>query len=154
MILESCKKTKLPLIIHGGKSPLIKKKKSWNYGVIENLVNVDWGISKYTVVISHAGSYGCDESELEISILPKLNKLLSKFDNLFIDTADLDIDVLIKILETIDKERIIFGSDALYELQWISIVKLVHALKTNWSKAEERFLKITSFNPIKYILRE
>ena len=152
VILEACNSCQLPLIVHGGKTPALKSKNRHDYGVIQNLSNIDWTISKNPVIIAHSGAYGCGEKEVEEDVLPILTRMLSKYDNMLIDMSSLEFDVILSILNKIDSDRMLFGSDALYEAQWVSMAKLVHALKLIFTRVEDKLLEIASFNPIKYIL--
>ena len=79
--------------------------------------------------------------------------LLLLHNNLMIDISALEIDALIAVLKNIDCDRILFGSDALYESQWSSIVKLLHALSKTTSHFEETFVQIACINPSRYIFR-
>ena len=148
-ILYACDKLKLPLIIHGGRSPsiLLKNKKAAKYSIIENLEQIDWGISNYPVIIAHACSYGYEKYEMEKTVLPRVQNLILKFKKLFVDISGLNIEQIGKVLENLEIDRIVFGSDALYDSQWAGIVKLLYCLKEN--DLEESFLKIVSFNPSK-----
>ena len=51
------------------------------------------------------------------------------------------------IVGSVDLERVLFGSDALYNSQWGAVVKLLHALRQLGPNYEEQFLKIASVTP-------
>ena len=119
-----------------------------------NLEKVDWSISTETVVIAHAGTYGHEPEEVENNILPRINKMLNRYDNLMVDISGIGSNILIQILKNVDYNRILFGSDALYNVQWLSIVVLLYTLEKVYKKVEEHFLQIVSLNPLKYILKK
>ncbi len=153
-ITSACNEHKLPLIIHGGKSPIVINKDTSEYGIIKNLKRIDWNISKETVVIAHAGMFGYGPEELKNEVLPSLKKLLSQYNNIMVDISGLDLKNLPILLNNINQDRIIFGSDSLYTAQWLSIVMLLFALDKLFKNIEEKFIQIVSFNPKKYILKE
>ncbi len=152
-ILEVCRVTGLPLVIHGGLSPVLKNLRSRCFSALSNLSQIDWGITSTPVVISHAGMMGYSLCEM-IDLIPLLKRILSTHNNVMIDISALDLGALCLILEKIDLCRIVFGSDALYFPQWSAVVKLLHALKETISDVEEAFIKIAGENPAKQIFRE
>ena len=122
-ILSACGKFNLPLIVHGGRSPILKNAKSSSYASINNLKNIDWSISKAPVILAHAGAFGCSINEVEDEIFPILKILFSSHSNLVIDISAIDIDILAFLIKRIGESRMLFGSDALYIPQWENIVK-------------------------------
>lgn len=152
-ILEACREFKLPLIVHGGRSSVLKNPQAAEYGWIGNFRDIDWGISSEAVVISHAGGYGCDLNEMEQEVLPTLKHLLSHYINLMIDISGLETDSLAVILRHIDSERILFGSDALYDPQWAVMVKLAHTIARERMNLAETIVQIASRNPLAYIFK-
>ena len=153
-IVEICGTLQLPLIVHGGRSPLLPNQKASSWASLRNLKHINWGLSSAPVVIAHAGSYGYNLQEIKDETLPTLEKLLSTYDNLMVDLSGLHIEALILCLQKIDTNRILFGSDALYEPQWASIVKLLIAIKTTTRRFEHVFVQIVSANPLKTIFIE
>jgi len=153
-ILETCAKSNLPLIIHSGKSPLAKDKKIGRYSVIEVLEKFDWGDFSCPVVFAHSAAYNYSPKDVKEHVIPRLKKLISANKNLFIDISGVDVLSLKYILNKIPTERILFGSDALYEHQWQRVVKLLHALERSSKKFEESFIKIMSFNPERNIFKD
>jgi predicted TIM-barrel fold metal-dependent hydrolase len=151
-ILCACNESRLPVIVHGGRSPILRNPAA-AYSCIDNLERIDWGMTGQTVVIAHAGSYSCNLREIEHEVLPRLKKLLSLHNNLMVDISALKIDAMIAVLRNIDSDRILFGSDALYESQWSSIVKLLHVLSKTTSRIEGTFIKIASLNPSRHIFK-
>jgi len=152
-ILHACEKQKLTLLVHGGKSPLAGEPKTRSFSTINNLEKINWKASSSPVVICHGGFYGCAISEIENDILPKLKKLLSTSDNIVVDVSGLDINAMVLLLKNIDSNRVLFGSDALYEPQWQAIVKLMISIDKITKKHERMFLAIVHKNPEKYIFK-
>jgi len=152
-ILEVCRITDLPLIIHGGLSSVLKNPSSRGYAALANLCQIDWGITSSPVVISHAGMMGHSLSEISDQ-MPLLRRILSSHGNVMLDMSALDLGALRLILKKVDRDRIIFGSDAFYFPQWCAVVKLLHALEEATSDMEEAFIGIAGHNPAKYILHK
>lgn len=153
-ILEASRETGLAVIVHGGRSPDVKDPKAVGYSTLQNLGSIDWGITGAPVVIAHAGIFGHEASEIETDILPLLDRLLANYDHLIVDVSALNIQGLGSVLNRVDLSRMVFGSDALYHLQWRAVVKLMYALEKTVINYEEAFVQIASVNPEKYILSE
>lgn len=149
-VLQACDHLDLPLIIHGGRSSLLEHPEMGGYGVIENLISIPWQFTRTPVVIAHAGLYGLEERETGKALLLMM-EMLRRHDNLLVDIADLPLDAVSMIVEAVDAGRILFGSDALYCAPWNMMLKLLLALSQRPSRFEERFLRIVSENPEKYI---
>ena len=152
-VLISCSDSNLPLVIHGGTSYLYKNQPEETYTVIENLEKINWSMSNSFVIIAHAAAYDCELDRIEKIILPKLNKMMDIHGNLLIDISGIGYKTLCAVLKHIDIERIIFGSDSLYSTQWVTMVRLFHALH-NFPNSTNNFLKIISLNPQKTIFNE
>jgi predicted TIM-barrel fold metal-dependent hydrolase len=145
-ILESSQKNKLKVIVHGGRSPILKNEGAVSFATMKNLEKIDWSITSEAVTIAHAGAFGCDTLEIKGEVLPKLKKMLAKYDNLYVDLSGIEFGDLCLILKSLDTDRIVFGSDSFYEYQWKGLVRLFAALQTSSSRVEESFLKICSLN--------
>ena len=150
-ILRVCSQLNLPLIVHSGKSPLSRNSATASFSTLEVLRYVKWNVSSSPVIFAHAGSYCCDYSEINDQTLPLLKKMLSKFDNLFIDISGIDTSAMALVIDSIPTDRILFGSDTLYEPQWQLIVKLYHVLENHSAHPDTSFLKIVSDNTDNYI---
>jgi hypothetical protein len=151
-IIEAAGKASLMVVIHGGRSTGIKDQSASSYGIMKNLQYVDWGKTNEAVIIAHAGTYGHDLSQIKDEVLPITSKLLSRHSNLFVDVSGLEFDAISAVVTMIDRDRIFFGSDALYNSQWSSVVKLMHVLKKNGPDYEDCFIQISSLNPSKHFL--
>lgn len=148
-ILAAAKEESLKVIIHGGLSLDCKDAHAVAYGAVSNLQHIDWSITSETVVIAHAGSYGHSPAEVSRDVLPSLNRLLSHYANLVVDTSALEVDLLSLVFKNINTDRICFGSDSLYENQWIEMLKIWCALQQSVINPEESLIKVASSNPLK-----
>jgi predicted TIM-barrel fold metal-dependent hydrolase len=153
-ILEACNRLNLPLILHTGRSPLAGSAELSQFGEIQTLETFDWGSYTNPVVFAHSAAYGYSADEIQNYIIPRLKNLFSAFEHIFIDISGVDISGMQYLLDEIPTERILFGSDALYEPQWQRMVKLLFALEKSSVKFEESFVKIMSHNPQNYIFSE
>ena len=149
-ILETCSRLRLPLIVHGGKSPQLGDTAAASYAQVMNLSEVDWSISTSPMIICHAGVYGCSECEITES-LRELGALLAASANMLLDVSALDLRTLDIVFANFDCQRIIFGFDMLYESQWAMVTKVLLALERIFPDAAERFLRIASVNPQRHI---
>ena len=146
-LLAAAQNNGLKVIIHGGMSPDCKNSEAICYGIIDNLMKIDWSVIRETVIIAHGGCYGYSFSDAAAEVLPELLKLFERYENLSFDTSSISFDVLCQLLKCCDSKRIFFGSDALYEKQWVSLVKLWNAIKSSQTQCEDIFLRIVSDNP-------
>jgi predicted TIM-barrel fold metal-dependent hydrolase len=149
-ILDASKKAKLKVVIHGGKSPECENRHAVSYGTLDNLQHIDWSITPETVVIAHSGCYGHSASEVQETALPIIDRLLERHPHLVVDTSGIGFEVLCKVLQSIDAQRIVFGSDSLYEAQWASMLRLWCALEQTSIKPEDHLLQIVSINPTSF----
>jgi predicted TIM-barrel fold metal-dependent hydrolase len=153
-ILCACSQFDLSLVVHGGRSPSVRHSNAGSYALIDNLNRIDWAQFDTTVVIAHAGSYEYDQNLVENDVLPVLKRMLLKHNNLMIDISGLKVGVLIHILRNIDIDRIVFGSDALYESQWSRMVKLIYALKETGGDFENDLIRIMNINPVNSVFKD
>jgi predicted TIM-barrel fold metal-dependent hydrolase len=147
VILASAGQAGLPVIIHGGTYPNIVAAGAPCFGLLENMGRIDFNLTRHPVVIAHAGAFGLDRQQLASRLLPRLETLLRRYDHLSVDISALSAEVMGLVLSRVAPERIIFGSDALYELPWKSLIRLFVALKKaagGW--AEELLVLIAATN--------
>ena len=147
-ILGVANNNELLVLIHGGKSALLKNMNMSEYGTIEKLFHINWKLTKYPVVIAHAGTYGYESINDNIENIRIIQKMMGIHDNIWIDISGVPYEIMHMIFEYIDNKRILFGSDSLYTPQWEVVIKLFHSLKNNYSNYEEMFLNIMSINPL------
>jgi hypothetical protein len=153
-ILAAAGKAGLPVIIHGGTYPNIVDPCAPCFGLLENMNRIDFNLTPYPVIIAHAGAFGLDRQQVESLILPRLENLLRRYDHLSVDVSALSAEIMVLLLSRIAPERIVFGSDALYELPWKALLRLFIALeKAAVGPAEELLVCIAATNS-HYILRK
>lgn len=152
-ILEACRVANLPLVIHGGISQVIRNKNSQCYATLGNLSQFDWSITHTPVIISHAGLIGYSHLEIR-DLIQQLKRVLSTYNNVMIDISALDVSALHTVLNHIDINRIVFGSDAFYFPQWSAVVKLFYTLRKISPHPERDFIKIAYQNPLNSVLKK
>lgn len=153
-ILAAAGKAGLPVIIHGGTYPNIVEPCAPCFGLLEHMDRINFNLTAYPVVIAHAGAFGLERQQIKSLILPGLQNLLRRYDHLSVDVSALSAEIMALILSRIAPERIVFGSDALYELPWKSLVRLFIALeKAAVGPAEELLVCIAATNA-DHILRK
>jgi len=153
-ILDACGNNYLPFVLHCGDRSDIYEYERGGYALIENIKDIAWGISRSPVVIAHAGLYQCDNIEIQDKVLSVLDNMTSQHDNLYVDISGIGFKSLRKVLTRIDIDRILFGSDALYELQWKKAVTLMYALNDLKMRSEDCYVRISSINPSRIIFKE
>ncbi|MBZ5670625.1 MAG: amidohydrolase [Acidobacteriia bacterium] len=146
-ILAACDSAALPLLVHGGRSMLLEDSGSAAFATIDKLARVDWGISAHPVIIAHAGAFDCALPEAESSVLPVAGRLLDRHANLWVDTSGLGFDLLRLVVGGLDRDRVLFGSDALYSSVWGQVALVMHAFETLGLQPQEEFDRIAGVNP-------
>jgi predicted TIM-barrel fold metal-dependent hydrolase len=152
-LLAACRDNRLPLIVHGGISRLLKHPEGRAYASLPQLASLPWGAAEVPVVISHAGLFGCSASEVE-ALLPTLLALLERCDNLLVDISGLSVTTLCAVLERVDPGRVVFGSDALYFPQWSAVVKVLYALERIGLPVQDTFATIAGTNPARHLFSQ
>jgi predicted TIM-barrel fold metal-dependent hydrolase len=142
----------LPVIIHGGRNDVLNNENG-RFAEISKFTDINWK-SSVPVIIAHGGAYGFSLSEVVNDIIPILKKLLSLHENLSIDISGLPEGIILSFLSFIDTERILFGSDALYENAIVAAMRLLYALEQSGSKLERSLIQILSENAARTIFRE
>jgi Amidohydrolase len=146
-LLEACGEFKLPIIVHGGKSPILGDDAAADYATLHCINSIDWTIGGATVVIAHCGLYGCHEPRAISDAIPLLQRILSKHLNVLVDTSGVSSRILAVIFGTIDHERIVFGSDALYSPMWRAVVTTLHGIALSGAPLVKTFTRVGSDNP-------
>jgi predicted TIM-barrel fold metal-dependent hydrolase len=153
-MLDGCRESGVPLIVHGGRSYPVRDPKVGLYACIQNLARIKWRDARVPVVIAHAGCYGCALEEMEREVLPTLETMVSANENLLVDTSALEHDALALVLERVGIDRLLFGSDALYEPPWSAMVKLTMALRVNRMDPEASLRRVAGLNPSRFLSLE
>jgi len=116
----------LPLVIHGGRSPLLQDMRCREYAVIDNLMGLDFSMTRAPVIIAHGATFGCSDEECDERVIPLLKELLERNSNLFVNTAGVSLRALELMFSKMDSKRIVFGSDALFLTPWEGLAKLLY----------------------------
>lgn len=151
-IIEASAKIGLPVIIHAGPCFLPGKDNS-EFALISNLEDINLR-SSVPVILAHGGACGLSSSEVFHVVLPVLKKLINTHDNLLIDISGLNYENICLLLGILETERILFGSDALYNNQILILLRLMCALETCKPELRNSLVQILSKNPSKYIFKE
>ena len=154
MLLSACNDLKLPLVLHGGRNNPYWGGSRANYGALEHLKDVNLSLSGAPVILAHAGCHRCSTREIEQEALPMLARMLTRHSNAYVDISGLNFAQLKLVLQSVDGDRVLFGSDALYASQWEAVTMTMHALKELGKNLEESFVQIASINPAKTIFRD
>jgi hypothetical protein len=102
-------------LVHGGRTHTGLDAGARDYACIQHLAGIAWREAKVPVVIAHAGCFGCALDEIEREVLPRLDAMLAANDNLSVDLSAPEHDVMALVLARVGIDRVLFGSDALYE---------------------------------------
>ena len=153
-LLCACQESQIPLIIHSGRNNPYWGGNRGNYGALENLKDINMSLSGMPVILAHAGFHRCKTSDVEQEGLRMLDRMLRTHSNLHVDISGLTFEPLKLVLGSVDGERILFGSDALYSSQWEAVTITMHALKELEMDLEENFIQYASFNPRKTIFKD
>jgi predicted TIM-barrel fold metal-dependent hydrolase len=142
----------LPVIIHGGRSEILGDTKG-RFADMANFRDIDFKTSS-NVIIAHGGAYGMSDAEIADRVVPSLKKLLSAYGNLLIDLAGLRESAIVSLLSNVDSDRVLFGSDALYENEIAMGMRLLYALERTGAKSDDAPIRILSENAARTIFRE
>jgi predicted TIM-barrel fold metal-dependent hydrolase len=145
--LESAGSLNLPVVVHGGRTLKIEPDDAGEYGTLPRLATINWSLSSAPVILAHAGCFALTEDEA-IAALRILINLFEEHPNLMADTSNLEPLVLRLVLERVDRQRLVFGSDALYVPIWKAWLRFIRALRQVSHEAEDDLIRIASLNPM------
>jgi len=152
---------KLYLVIHGGKSfftkrlnPTFKGKvRSRFNALLENYITEDGGSEIFDncdcpIIISHLGHYGT--LSFDLSLIKKISK---RYKNIYFDTAGSSPKYIRKMLYALGNERMIFGSDAIYNRMAYNLVFLYLAIRSYYRASEfvHAFSNVVNLNFLRVI---
>ncbi len=146
--LATCDRLALPVVLHGGRSPIYPDSNRSRNAVLKNLGHINWSVTGSAVVLSHFGVFGFTAAQVEAEEAALLDDLLARHDNVMVDTSGLSYDVLKMMLPRVDGDRVLYGSDAHYFPMWQSVVLLLHALTENQMPVEATFVRMASQTPL------
>lgn len=152
-MLVACGELGLPLVLHGGRYNPYWGGSRGDFGSIEHLKEIDFSLSREAVVLAHAGFHRLSPQEIKLAGLPVLQKMLAAHPNLHVDISGLDFEPLKQVLQSVESDRILFGSDTLYYRQWETVAMAMHALKELGMELEQSFVQIASINPKRVIFK-
>jgi hypothetical protein len=152
LILEASRKNALPVVIHGGYTREFAAARAEEFGCLDRLQGVEWGVTDQPVVIAHAGFFGCSREEVENNVLSRITALLDKHRHLLVDTAGLEPWALEVVMGRMDEERILFGSDALYNSTGNMALRSIAAMMRAGRDAVKMFHQIACLNPARVFL--
>lgn len=147
-LLRACDDLELPVLIHGGCSPILGDAPARTYSAINNLEAVDWSLTRSPVVIAHFGIYGCQccASTQTSDAERKLLELLETHEHLYTDTSGVSYAAIERMLSLLEPERVVFGSDAFYVPVFRQLSLVAHAL-TVLGKGLENIKPMLCDNP-------
>jgi predicted TIM-barrel fold metal-dependent hydrolase len=151
LILEGSSVHALPVIVHGGLSLEFLDGKAARYACPDNLQKINWKITNEPVILAHAAMFGFDDITARNEVIPVLNGLLRKFENLVVDISGMSLANISTVLENVASDRILFGSDALYFPQWLMVLRLARILKELDRNITNRFIALMHENPKRYV---
>jgi predicted TIM-barrel fold metal-dependent hydrolase len=146
-MLATAGSLEIPVVTHGGRTLALEPVAYREYGTLTHLVNVNWSVSSSPVIIAHCGLC-CLSEEEAITTLDVLNRLFERYPNLMADISNLEPQILRLVMENVDHNRLIFGSDALYIPIWKSWVRFLHSLRLISQNPDDDLIRIASLNPI------
>jgi len=154
LMLAACRELQLPLLLHAGRNNPYWGGSRGNFGSLEHLREINFSQAREPVILAHAGLHRCSMQEIRQEGLPMLQRMLRRHANLYVDISGIGFEPLKLVLQAVDGDRILFGSDALYVPQWEAVTMTMHALKELGMKVEERFVQFASINPNEIIFKE
>lgn len=146
-ILKECAENNLPLVIHGGRSELVRDSGSKDYALLANMADTLVNYSKTITIISHAGFFGASKEEIRSELLPLLEEILKNNKDIFVNIAGLEMNTIAMLCNHIQVERLIFGSDYPYFSQWGTLCRLWLALRLLQLNCKTILNKILAVNP-------
>ena len=138
------RKNNLYLLLHGGISNFTRDinlkygaiHRSKDNGLLENFFDVfgrsELFSSGFPIIIAHLGHYGTVNVNYKL-----LHKICSDYSNIFFDTSGVSAAVIQKSLALLPSDRVIFGSDALYNRTAYNIAFLYEAVMNSNNKADK-----------------
>lgn len=146
--LEAAGALGLPVIVHAGRTSTLKPCDSAEYGILSHLETIDWSLSTAPVIFAHAGCYELTQAEASAT-LSKLDTLFQKYPNLMADTSNLELFSLRLVLRKVSRDRLLFGSDALYVPIWKAWLRFLGSLREVSHSPDNDLIRIASLNPTK-----
>lgn len=151
-MLKACAENNLPLVIHSGRSELVRNSGSKDYALLANMADTLVNYSKTTTIISHAGFFGASREEIKSDLLPLLEEILKNNKDIFVNIAGLDMNTIAILCKHVQAKNLLFGSDYPYFSQWGTLCRLWLALKLSRLNFETILNEILVNNPSQILL--
>ena len=129
-LIDACGELALPRVFHGGESPILGERPERSFGTIENLKELNWGATSAPVVIAHFGVYGpaSESKRIPDRWVAAVRALLDKHSHIYLDTSGVAYPAVRRMMEVIEPNRLLFGSDAYYVPIYRQVAFVMHAL--------------------------
>ena len=145
LIYKLAEDNNLYLLFHGGRTFCIKKKQkilgpivcAKDKALLANFYNIDEKYSEIfdnynvPIVIAHMGHYGILTFNIDFLV-----EITRKYKNIFFDTAGVSRRCISLALKEIGSERILFGSDAIYNRMKYNLFLLYMAVRDRYRGLE------------------
>lgn len=145
--LEVAGKLDLPVVVHSGRTAVLRPSYESEYGTLQRLETINWSLSAAPVILAHAGCHDLTEEEARVA-LSRLNLLFQKHPNLMANTSNLAPSIQRLVLEKVDRSRLLFGSDALYVPIWKAWLQFLHTLRNVSYSPDHDLIRMASLNPM------
>ena len=161
-IYDVAARNNLYLLFHGGISNFTKKinkryevsERSRHNALLKNFVNKDGTSELFSygmqIVIAHIGHYGMVNIDYSL-----VSEICKKYPNVFFDTSGVSSHTIGKTINMVPSDRLIFGSDALYNRIAYNIAFLYNAVMGSgvYETWETSLVNILGRNFYNYILK-
>jgi predicted TIM-barrel fold metal-dependent hydrolase len=161
-IYQTAEEERLVVLFHGGKSfytdqvnklyENVHTPRSRTHGVLENFANQD-GYSeifenyKFPVIIAHLGHFGTLSPNFEL-----MRRVVERYSQVYFDTSGCEPALIRGSLEAISSERIVFGTDGIYNREIFGIHFLLEAVESVSKEKKDVMMESILGNNIKIIL--
>lgn len=118
--LNLCAKYQIPAVFHSGRSG--------SNSSPERIYNIAKRHPDVAIVLYHMGAFGPHESAIRIAE----EALKNKDAQLYLETSQVDPDSVLKAIQTVGSDHVLFGTDACYygKNHYASYKKLIEVLKS------------------------
>jgi uncharacterized protein len=124
--LNLCAKYHIPAVFHCGRSP--------SNSSPERIYNIAKRHPDVPIVLYHMGAFGPHESAIRIAA----EALKNKDAQLYLETSQVDPNSVLKAIQTVGADHVLFGTDACYygKNHYASYQKLIEVLKGELKKED------------------
>ena len=124
--LNLCAKYQIPAVFHCGRSP--------SNSSPERIYNIAKRHPEVPIVLYHMGAFGPHESAIRVAE----QAMKSQDAKLYLETSQVDPDSVLKAIQTVGGDHVLFGTDACYygKNHYASYEKLIEVLKGELKKED------------------